>query len=247
MADNEQIEELDNEPVDSEEEETELSADEPTEAEPENIIDEEGKKRKGKSRNQRLSAKVARLEKELEEERAHRLVRDQYMQPNMTQPQMQQDNQMQQPIQQQAFDPNMAMQQVQQQQWANKLENLRNDDDKVDDILNDMNHPLMQIAQQSPAVVAALPSVGLDPDRLFEIANKFPNDLKKLRRAAPERQLTELLRLDGRLQALHHNRQEQLKSVPEPTGVLKGNSSKVEGKRSLKEEAARLREKMYSG
>ena len=251
---NEQPEEEQLETAEPAEEETPEQSDgepETDEAEVEESSTEEEdapKKKKGKSRNQRMSAKIARLEEENEEIKANFMLLNsqiaaqaappqagQLQQPQGTVPQAQQP--MAAPLDQQSAIHNIKM-----QKFAKELNDLRAQDESVDDIMSDPSHPYMQLDN---VAVSSLPHVGLSPQTLFEINNKFPKEVKRLRGQSADGQIATLLRLDGKLDALKSTRQDNLKNAPAPTGVLKGGSAKVSGKLSPAEQLAKLRKAQY--
>ena len=230
---------------DTDESDTEEPSEEESEEQAQAVEQVQAPKKKGKSRNQRMNAKLSRLENENDELKAQMAYISSQFQPQQSAQDPQamqapgQPQQAQQPVSQ-----DQLLHQIKMQKFAQSVNDLRSNNEDVDTILNDKNHSYNQL---QPGVQNTFPLVGLTPERLFDINKQFPKEIKSLRGQSADGQIATLLRLDGKLGALKANRQERIKSAPSPTGALKGASARVSGELSPAQELKRLRKVQRGG
>jgi len=236
---------LDNESDDLNDEESEDNSNE--ESQNDEISDIPNKK-KGKSRNARFRNQIDNLRQEneqfkneLQNTQAQMAV---LMQMNGQQsPDQQQNNQGMQ--QGNGIDFNQAMMIQKANSFENDLNNLRQNDEEVDDILSNSNHPIRQL---QPDTIQGLQMgiIGVSPKRLFDIVKSFPKEIKKVRSLQNgAQQLAALARLDGKLGAMKDLQINQLKKSPDPTGVLKGGSANITTELSPEERYEKLKRERY--
>jgi len=225
-------------------EEADINEEESSESVPKESYQKSPRK-KSRPRNKRLVDKIRRLEEEREDMMARLSAMESMISGNQEPyPSQQNYDENAQSNQQAPMQNNYAahLQQEQMNRFKRDYDDLIAENDEAADIFGKNPYRLQQ------ETLHLLPSQRISPEKLYKFAKYFPKSVNRLNSLSWDRQIGELLRLDGKLDAINERERKLSNSqrAPSPTGYLKGSETSITVKKSPSERAEEMRRKLYN-
>jgi hypothetical protein len=197
-------------------------------------VSKKSSKKRGKPRNKRLVDKIQRLENEKADILARMSALESIVSGNMTDGSNYADSAQNNQSNYNLDEASSLQGNYQKILKEEKLKNYFNDlndylaeNEEAAEIFDKMPYQL------KPEVIPMLPDQKLSPEKLHKIFKYFPKSVRRLNNMHGAKQLFELLRLDGKLEAINEreNKASRVKNTPNPTGVLNGGSVSIKSKK----------------